>query len=354
MNGCCRSIEMRGEEAMKTVRETWVDNVKGIACILVVLGHFFQSMVQAELMPETELYAWFNGTIYYFHVPLFFICSGYLFQRTAKIDSLHAWGSHLLKKALSLGVPYFVFSTLTWLLKNAFSGQVNSQNEPYFTTLFLAPASPYWYLYALFFLFLFAVPFSGKRTALFALCAALAMKLLAAYGLTTRIYALSTVFENAIWFVLGMNLCIFAEEKANCGKKHLLYGFAFLTAFLLLSVLVYRSEKAAHVVPLLMGLLGCAAVTLLVMFFSQCGEQGRVMRFLTQYTMPIFLMHTIFAAGLRSVLMKANVTSLAMHTVSGLAISIFGPIVATMVLKKAKPLDVVLYPTNYIKLPKAE
>ena len=56
-------------------REIWVDNVKVIACILVVLGHFFQSMTQADVLPANDLYQWFNQTFYYFHVPLFFICS---------------------------------------------------------------------------------------------------------------------------------------------------------------------------------------------------------------------------------------------------------------------------------------
>ncbi|MEE0463512.1 hypothetical protein [Blautia hydrogenotrophica] len=37
-------------------REIWVDNVKVIACILVVLGHFFQSMIQANVVPANDLY----------------------------------------------------------------------------------------------------------------------------------------------------------------------------------------------------------------------------------------------------------------------------------------------------------
>ena len=53
-------------------REKWVDYVKVIACVLVVLGHFFQSMVKSTIIPDNDLYSWFNKTIYYFHVPLFF------------------------------------------------------------------------------------------------------------------------------------------------------------------------------------------------------------------------------------------------------------------------------------------
>lgn len=36
-------------------REKWVDDVKVIACILVVVGHFFQSMVKASILPDSGL-----------------------------------------------------------------------------------------------------------------------------------------------------------------------------------------------------------------------------------------------------------------------------------------------------------
>lgn len=36
-------------------REKWVDYVKVIACVLVVLGHFSQSMVKATIIPDNDL-----------------------------------------------------------------------------------------------------------------------------------------------------------------------------------------------------------------------------------------------------------------------------------------------------------
>ena len=52
------------EKAAARTREKWVDDVKVIACILVVLGHFFQSMTKSNILPENGLYQWFNTTIY--------------------------------------------------------------------------------------------------------------------------------------------------------------------------------------------------------------------------------------------------------------------------------------------------
>lgn len=90
-------------ENMK-LREIWVDNVKVIACILVVICHFFMSMVTANVLSNTDFYQWFRQTIYYFHVPLFFICSGSLYQKLSRVDDIQSLMKNISKKALNLGV----------------------------------------------------------------------------------------------------------------------------------------------------------------------------------------------------------------------------------------------------------
>ena len=166
---------MSEKPAVKT-REKWVDDVKVIACILVVLGHFFQSMTKANILPENDLYRWFNTTIYYFHVPLFFICSGYLYQKYSKVNDFKSWKKNVAKKALALGVPYVTFTTATWILKKVFSGSVNDQIGSLGDTLLLHPTAPYWYLYALFFIFLVTPTFSTVKMASVGLAATIAAK----------------------------------------------------------------------------------------------------------------------------------------------------------------------------------
>lgn len=154
------------EQTTVRKREVWVDDVKVIACILVVLGHFFQSMTKANILPQNDLYKWFNTTIYYFHVPLFFICSGYLYQKYSKVNDFKSWKKNVAKKALALGVPYVTFTTATWVLKKVFSSSVNDQIGGLGDTLLLHPTAPYWYLYALFFIFLVTPTFKDIRMAM--------------------------------------------------------------------------------------------------------------------------------------------------------------------------------------------
>ena len=73
----------------------------------------------------------------------------------------------------------------------------------------------------------------------------------------------------------------------------------------------------------------------------------RVADRLAVYTMPVFLMHTIFAAGLRAVLMKLGIVHPAVHVAAGISVSFAGPILAAVVMERLK-LDILLYPGKYL------
>lgn len=331
-----------GEKTAVRTREKWVDDVKVIACILVVLGHFFQSMTKASILPENDLYEWFETTIYYFHVPLFFICSGYLYQKYSKVNSVGSWCKNVAKKALALGVPYVTFTTATWVLKKVFSSSVNDQIGGLGDTLFLHPTAPYWYLYALFFIFLVTPTFNSVKATIVGLVVALSAKALILTG-GDGVYAVSTILRNEIWFVLGMSICAFNVQL----KDRKVQGTIFGLLFMILSIVVYTAEIGGSAISFAMGLLACVAVILMVAEFEQ--KFGRGMDFLAKYTMPIFLMHTLFAAPMRSVLMKVGIENAVIHVVLGLGISFVGPIIAAWIMKKTKWLEFFLYPNKVIK-----
>ena len=82
---------------MKNKRLKYIDVVKGIAIILVVLGHrsFSEKVVQA---------------IYLFHMPLFFIVSGYL--DTMSVSTLKDIKTIAKKKISGLIYPYFILGSI--------------------------------------------------------------------------------------------------------------------------------------------------------------------------------------------------------------------------------------------------
>lgn len=111
---------------------------------------------------------------------------------------------------------------------------------------------------------------------------------------------------------------------------------------------MYMMKIHSGVISFAMGLLACVAVILMVA--GDEGKFGRGMDFLAKYTMPIFLMHTLFAAPMRSVFLKFGIGSSVIHVVLGLGISFVGPIIAVWIMKKTKWLEFFLYPNKFVKI----
>ena len=94
---------------------------------------------------------------------------------TSKVGK-EMWQRNVAKKAMALGVPYVTFSTATWVLKKVFSSSVNDQIGGLGDTLLFHPTAPYWYLYALFFIFLVTPTFSTIKMSAVGLVVAVVAK----------------------------------------------------------------------------------------------------------------------------------------------------------------------------------
>ena len=140
-----------------------------------------------------------------------------------------------------------------------------------------------------------------------------------------------------------MSICVFNVQLKGRKVQGIICGLLFI----ILSILVYKAGISGGLASFVMGLLACIAVILMVAGFEE--KLGKGIDFLAKYTMPIFLMHTLFAAPMRAILMKIGIENAVIHVVLGLGISIAGPIMAAWVMKKTKWLEFFLYPTRFIR-----
>lgn len=86
------------------VRTVWLDNLKAIAIILMVLGHSG---------------APFTHWIFLFHMAVFYIAAGYTWNNK-HVKSRETLGSYLLNKVKTLYVPFILCNILFLLLNNFF------------------------------------------------------------------------------------------------------------------------------------------------------------------------------------------------------------------------------------------
>ena len=140
-----------------------------------------------------------------------------------------------------------------------------------------------------------------------------------------------------------MSICAFNVQLKGRKVQGMILGLLFIV----LSIVVYTAEISGSVISFAMGLLACIAIIMMAVGFEE--KFGKGMDFLAKYTMPIFLMHTLFAAPMRSVLLKVGIENAVTHVVLGIGISFAGPIMAAWIMKKTKWLEFFLYPNEFIR-----
>ena len=135
--------------------------------LLVCLGHsgFEEPIIRDSL---SGLHSW----IYSFHMPLFFLISGYLFSLTNKSFVDIDPGKFLKKKVLRLLVPYVVLGTVIYGIKYVFSSFSHADRDwsvGNFFKMFVAPSCEgstmgyLWYVITLFVVFVLVVAMSKMR-----------------------------------------------------------------------------------------------------------------------------------------------------------------------------------------------
>lgn len=86
-------------------RIDYIDEIRGIAILLVIIGHIIQFNGIKTNNPVFEF-------IYSFHMPLFFAISGYITQKVTTITNIKQYIIFIKKKFIALIIPLFTWSLI--------------------------------------------------------------------------------------------------------------------------------------------------------------------------------------------------------------------------------------------------
>lgn len=128
-----------GELVARSPRVDSLDVYKGLAILLVVVGHLVQSAT-----PEFDKSLLFKG-IYMFHMPLFFFVSGMVYALKGAKVSFQGLGDSVRKRARQLLLPF-----LAWYVVGYFLSQQQMPFTEYMTRLWGSPDYGLWFLWVLF------------------------------------------------------------------------------------------------------------------------------------------------------------------------------------------------------------
>ena len=142
-------IESIGEGRHSDSYYPEVNVVRGLALILVVLGHSFPD---GDMGPVLFSAKWIRSYLYLFHMGVFFVLSG--FVMSARLyQGTYSLKTQIWKKVSRLLFPYFFYSILTLLPKLILSRYANNPvdlNSLWMVLLGKSPNGGMWFLWHLF------------------------------------------------------------------------------------------------------------------------------------------------------------------------------------------------------------
>lgn len=321
-------------------RNVLVDKLKGYACFLVLFGH----VIMGIRLSGIAIPSFFQGVeqfIWSFHVALFLFLSGVVYRITGEWRGKKTKLRFLLHKLLSLGVPYVVFSAI-YIAINSLVGSTNTQSSlSDILTIWRTPVAQYWFLYALFFLFCIWAALSGVvKNWLITLLVVAIGYLAPLLGLSLGCF--DVVFSSALAFGTGTFVTLSILTKPSTPVKcaviftHLVLG--------ILCVITGTIEKP--LVKELMLLLGIWSSILLISLLQDVKPISRFLTFVNRYSFQIYLLHTIFTAGTRILLLRLGIAQWYLHVLLGTVLGLACSVVAAELANRIPFLNFFFFPTK--------
>lgn len=271
----------------------WVLIAKGIGTILVVVGHFY---------PETSPTYWskIREIIYLFHMPLFFILSGYLYSY-----GKYSYGDLIKTKAKRLLYPFASIAVVFFLIKYV-AGQVVNLEHPVdinsIYALLFDPVRSYmpllWFMYALFLIF---ATYPLARLFLNNLSILLLFLVIDAV-LGRGYFVFGDALVNMPFFVVGVIL----RENEKLSKMAMIADWRYVFALLMMFLLVYiiglsvnMVSMYRHPTQLFLGVVGSLFVINISHVISSLSDKKikGVLLQIGYYSMTIYLVHPLFESA---------------------------------------------------------
>jgi fucose 4-O-acetylase-like acetyltransferase len=306
-------------------RINWVDYAKGIGIILVVYGHVIRGLYGSGIINK-DFYYYSDTFVYSFHMPLFFILSGYFFPHSIK----KRWATFTTNKIQTLIYPFIVWSIIQTIIEVLLSNYTNNKvSSQALLECLIIPRAQFWFLYALFFINLlnYAFYILNKR---YWLLLSLIISMIY-FIFQPDLYAFTFTFKFLIFFNLGILL---SELKNHfilflANNKYLLLN---ITGFCAVEYLYFFTDlKSVNLYKELFNIILPISGSLLMIQLSEWANRKDVLKFLSYLgkgSLAIYLVHILVASGTRIILLKfTNIDNPVIHVILGTLAGIIFPLI---------------------------
>ncbi len=276
-------------------KKDWVFMAKGLGIILVVIGHFY---------PDGSPYYWSMARriIYTFHMPLFFILSGYLFNYNK-----YPFPKIIKKKFKRLIYPFLSISIIFFLVKYYAGFFFNLQHPVGIRSVYSLLTDPInsyipllWFVHALFIIF---IVYSLIRTILNNNFIILIIFLAVNIVIGSNYAFLGNAVHNIPYFIIGNILR--GKNKLNKIISGKLFCISIVFVIFLISFFIKNKYDFHHnyLLSLISGITGSIFIFDISKSIDLNTKAFNIARIILieigLYSMTIYLFHTLFESAVR-------------------------------------------------------
>ncbi len=316
-------------------RSIEVDTLRGIACVLLVLFHVVGDTPDVGLkIPQGHWLQVANESLAYIRMPLFSFISGYVYGfRPYQGNPL----GFVKGKVRRLLLPLITVGTL-FAVVQAITPGTNASVDRWWL-LHIEPVGHFWFLEALFIVFLVVLllEYLGVLATAAGFAAVwIASAMMFAYFHPPNYFAA----RGAVYllpFFLGGLACKRFEIRTSAAR--LLAAALFIGAAVVVMSFPQVSTQGGSLPALALGVSG-------VFLLLRSGWRSRNLAYIGSFSFAIYLLHVFFTAASRIFFHKLGITDTYVLLILGLAFGVGGPIVAALVIGQSQGLNLWLLGSN--------
>lgn len=334
MNALPLTSSESSNSAPTSQRLPWLDSLKGLAILLVVLGHSCGGIVSAN--PGVEGFAFvLNRAIYSFHMPLFLLISVMVFSMAYVGDDWSPKTRKIGRQVLNLAIVYAVFSIIYVAPKLLMPEMGARKAAPLDLISFVwKPFGMMWYLYALtamYGLSTMGLKWFGVRWAWALPVAVFAMMIMWSVAPVYE-FALTNFVQFLPFFLLGVFWWRMREVE-----------WPLVVSALVLSVVGYVLSAP------LAGFYVAFGISLFAVFAFRHVRplDCSFLRLLGRYTLEIYIIHTFVIALVRFAVNKVGGVPDSVHTFLAFAVSTAASLAVVWLLERVGVHDIIFRPVKW-------
>lgn len=328
-------------QKIKTVKDLNIETLRGLAIILMVLGHVIGYSADLGLkVKDDSVWRFSYYVLQYIRMPLFTVISGYVYayKPLARFSST---GSFINRKINRLLFPLVVVGTLFFIVQYLTPGTNSDVEIGGIWRIYFFHYAHFWFLQGMIVVFLVITALehfqllNSLKSAL--VCLSVFAFLFFTGLVKTEFFSLNEVPFLLTFFTLG--LCLKRFYDALFVKITIIVAAVLLSIGIAYQIYLFTETLPSLVDNILTLIIGISSCIILIKF----GLKNRWLIWLGNFSYGIYLFHVFGTAAARMILLKIHISNNVIHVIGGLILGIGLPIILQIIVPRSSILTLLFF-----------